>query len=204
MIHVPLNITFNARSLEVCDTKLISATSAELDHISDLPIVNQYPCASVELMPFSLPFQLRVNQQGVQEVAFCVDEDDLFLEFLKYSDDENCVHIQGLVPSGHLNLAFVQTYTSRMPIDQLRNMRQLAYDWAVAQAISKATKAVPRACSHCSKVAKTMKVCSGCKAQHYCGQACQAAAWPLHKKVCCEHQQTQGSSSSSSGVAKSE
>ena len=45
----------------------------------------------------------------------------------------------------------------------------------------------PPVCAHCSRSEPTvmaMKVCARCRKTTYCSGACQALAWPLHRKIC--------------------
>jgi hypothetical protein len=43
------------------------------------------------------------------------------------------------------------------------------------------------ACRHCGVLEtekQVMRACARCKTEHYCGDDCQRAAWPVHKVVC--------------------
>ena len=41
-----------------------------------------------------------------------------------------------------------------------------------------------KTCDYCGKHKKKMYDCNRCKGAGYCGEGCQRAAWPTHKKVC--------------------
>ena len=42
----------------------------------------------------------------------------------------------------------------------------------------------PMFCSHCEKMAETLKLCGGCGKIRYCGIKCQKADWAMHKIIC--------------------
>ena len=44
-------------------------------------------------------------------------------------------------------------------------------------------------CSHCGQ-ARGLQLCSGCQSVGYCGEICQAADWPGHRKLCRSHSST--------------
>ena len=39
-------------------------------------------------------------------------------------------------------------------------------------------------CDHCSALGKDLSRCARCQHAHYCGKACQKAAWRDHKATC--------------------
>ena len=50
----------------------------------------------------------------------------------------------------------------------------------------------PKRCACCGATAgpgTKLKVCSGCRSVHFCGEACQRRAWPGHKAACRASQQ---------------
>jgi hypothetical protein len=51
---------------------------------------------------------------------------------------------------------------------------------------SEAAAPPPRACGGCGKSESEVRLlrCAGCKAQHYCGDACAGAHWPSHRAAC--------------------
>ena len=51
---------------------------------------------------------------------------------------------------------------------------------------AKKTQSKQGICSYCKqkKDRESLKLCSICKSEHYCGRACQKAHWPEHKQIC--------------------
>ena len=40
-----------------------------------------------------------------------------------------------------------------------------------------------KTCAYCGQ-SGAKSLCSGCRSEHFCGMACQTAAWPGHKEEC--------------------
>jgi hypothetical protein len=45
-------------------------------------------------------------------------------------------------------------------------------------------------CAHCRSATNGRHRCGGCRAEHYCSRACQAAHWPMHRGDCLERRHT--------------
>lgn len=61
------------------------------------------------------------------------------------------------------------------------SQKMLAQIWVVHNS---AATGAHRECRGCSKPMEQLKLCSRCQMAAYCGPACQAAHWPVHKREC--------------------
>ena len=65
-----------------------------------------------------------------------------------------------------------------------RRCPQVGSQFCQARGTDSRMASEPR-CAHCSKVGPGLRLCSRCRAAHFCNAACQKANWKTHKKSCC-------------------